>query len=242
MTPDIQIVVVCSHRGGAWKSSVSAGLALELARGGIAVVIVDPAKAGGLSTFDSPDFRGLSTDHGKGRSHDRYPLSVVHLPEVLSSERPGPELRSLAMELGAAVVIVDLPTAASAELASLLRDTHVAIATVPVDAVSFRALPPFLELLKEQRTMPGRSFAVRAAIVGAEEQSPRMKELGRVIGEHLQPILLRACLPVDEEYGALIASGSFPPVQDPGTPMALALEQLEGEVRSILSLHAPVPA
>jgi cellulose biosynthesis protein BcsQ len=210
MRSSAPIIAIASHRGGSWKSSLAAGLALQLARSGVSVALVDPARAGGLAAADSDSLVATTLASLKLRTHTEIPLRLLHRPELLRAERPGQQLAEIGDQLAADVVLVDLPTASREEMASLLRDVRLVIITVPVDVVSFRSLPPFLEQLKEQRAMPGRSFDVRAVLTGTSQDNPRLREIGERIADHLQPILLPGSLPLDDSYGARISSGSFP--------------------------------
>ena len=228
------VVVVCSHRGASWKSALTAGLSLELAASGLTVAIVDPAKAGGLAAADGHEWRATE-GVAKCRSHGRHPLHLLHAPELLTKEAPGREATRLTASLVPHLVMLDLPMASREELGAVLRHAHLVLVTMPIDVVSFRSIPPFLEQLREQRAMPGRSFNVRCVLTGLSSESPRLRELAKTIRDHLGPILTSSDFPPDADFGADIRNGSFPTEPAAGSALATAFSALAEEVRGSLS-------
>ncbi len=229
------LIITASHRGGSWKSATSAGLAIALANADENTLLVDPAKAGGLASFRSQAMSRKTLQSREILSHQLLPLNLVKMPEILSGNEKMDVLFHLAEEIGATNVIVDLPMTSREELSGLLKRANLLLITIPVDVISFRSLPTFLEILKEERSLPGRFFDTRSILTGTNEESPRLAGLENVMREHLLPILLSSKIPLDHDFGKSFRSGMLPDELDTDSPLEGIFEQLASEILEVLT-------
>ncbi|MDX2176005.1 MAG: hypothetical protein SF028_05995 [Candidatus Sumerlaeia bacterium] len=198
--PRRELWLVCSHVGGAMKSTLAALLAMEVAAAGRSVLVVDAAPAGGPSGFALFRHRGIVARTGarQAGSHATLPVYATHFPAVvgIGEDSSGDFLLPTGEEPG--VTIVDLPQVPVGDMPGLLRAATQVVVPVPANAVMLRTLLGFLDELKDQRARPGREFQARVVPTGAGLGTPLASAVDKFLQTYLRPVLSGAFLPHDD--------------------------------------------
>jgi cellulose biosynthesis protein BcsQ len=209
-------ILIASHRGGSWKSTLSALLALALAEQGITTCVADLAASGGAFSLHREDrsaprpvaIRNLGDAHIV--NHRQSPVTIIHLSQFsnhVGESNPAEILQPL--RLGE-VLILDAPALGMLQLCGLLRNCDVALLPVPAEAMSLKSLMPFLEAVKENRAMPGRRFETRIVLTGTGLRQEETALAERHARETLAPILAPGELPWNDALLNILNDGRFP--------------------------------
>ncbi len=214
------MIVVASHRGGSLKTTLSAMLALALARREVDVLLADLAMAGGAFSLDSPELttaralQGMALPDARLRGHRRLSLRMLHAPRGLADPAGFGEIRGRLLSPKPDLVIVDTPACGREELAGLLKMATLLLITLPSNALALRSLAPFLQTVSEIRSLPGRSFEVAVVPTGTGGRSSEAAALDRYVNRYLGPIMCGASIPIDDSIAATVSAGKLPEVAE----------------------------
>jgi len=225
------VVLITSHRGGAMKTSLTLALAMTLAKDGSNVVIVDPSIAGGASSIGAPQQPAGTRETDQGiRHHESLPITFLSRPGSLGSLEQIEDLLDGANRERADVILVDSHSLNRSEVELITRFATLVIAAAPAGVIPFRSLPPFLEMLRELRAQPGRSFSVLGVMTGVGATRGTDADLERHTQRQLAPIVSSGVFPHDESWRVAISKGEIPPPPPPKSFMDSNLRLIAKDV------------
>ncbi|HUN39486.1 MAG TPA: ParA family protein [Acetobacteraceae bacterium] len=131
----MQVIVIASRKGGAGKTTLAANLAVEATRDGIRPV----------ATIDADPMQGLTGWFDERKANE--PLCVG--PDALAKAGIGRTLATLEQS-GVALVIIDTPPAATADVAELIGVANLVLAPVIPSPNDLRAIGETLDLIEQQ--------------------------------------------------------------------------------------------
>jgi cellulose biosynthesis protein BcsQ len=232
-------ILVTSHCGGSGKSSTAAALAWMLASLNHPTLLLDLAAAGGCSVFDSPLLSRALLGGDTQRRHAKHPLAIAHRADLLSNPLLFEQVLADATADGIQAIVIDLPESTPEELIALSVLVDLMLVTVPADALALRRLGPMLEIVKECRARPGRTFKTRILPTLSRPDLIHHAEIEAYLKEHLSPLLFDARIPLDEAFGGIIEENKFLDALPTNNPSHRHFQLLALESADLLGL-APV--
>jgi cellulose biosynthesis protein BcsQ len=210
------VIAVLSHSGGAGRTTLSAMLAVALARASLMVTLVDLCQAGGAAWLErngqEPNVRPWIPGEplSQPRTFLQSRVALLHYPQGYLHQDPIPALEDEGLRGLDSAVVFDTPTFDLRTSGWLLRRATLVIVPVLCDALAFRTMIPFLQALQEERARPNRSFQIRAVLNGTGAREPEAQLIEAHMRSHLAPLLLRTSIPLSPVIHDIADTGTFP--------------------------------